>query len=72
MPIELRLAAVQRYVNTLQYNHTGMVFFDINKKRPLKALMEVGGCVCVCGCVDDCLSARLYGSLCDTICACVM
>jgi tubulinyl-Tyr carboxypeptidase len=32
---------MQEYINKLQYNHTGMQFFDIAKNRPLAGLMEV-------------------------------
>lgn len=33
--IENNLLAVQRYMEELQYNHTGTQFFDIKKTRPL-------------------------------------
>lgn len=32
---------IQEFINKLQYNHTGMQFFDIAKNRPLAGLMEV-------------------------------
>ncbi|CAN2390437.1 vasohibin 2 [Pristimantis euphronides] len=34
------LQAVQRYMKTLQYNHTGTQFFEIRKTRPISGLME--------------------------------
>ncbi|XP_030628696.1 tubulinyl-Tyr carboxypeptidase 2 isoform X1 [Chanos chanos] len=34
------LHAVQNYMKTLQYNHTGTQFFEIRKSRPLCGLME--------------------------------
>ncbi|XP_055000629.1 tubulinyl-Tyr carboxypeptidase 2 isoform X2 [Sorex araneus] len=34
------LQAVQGYMKTLQYNHTGTQFFEIRKMRPLSGLME--------------------------------
>ncbi|KAK0131979.1 Vasohibin-2 [Merluccius polli] len=34
------LLAVQNYMKTLQYNHTGTQFFEIKKSRPLCGLME--------------------------------
>ncbi|XP_067097938.1 tubulinyl-Tyr carboxypeptidase 2 [Osmerus mordax] len=34
------LLAVQNYMKTLQYNHTGTQFFEIKKTRPLSGLME--------------------------------
>jgi len=35
-----KLAAVQRYLNRLQYNHTGMQFFNIKKSRSITRLYE--------------------------------
>ncbi|XP_040286348.1 tubulinyl-Tyr carboxypeptidase 2 [Bufo bufo] len=40
MSIPEWLQAVQRYMKTLQYNHTGTQFFEIRKTRPLSGLME--------------------------------
>ncbi|KAL4649183.1 vasohibin-2 [Arapaima gigas] len=34
------LQAIQNYMKTLQYNHTGTQFFEIRKTRPLSGLME--------------------------------
>ncbi|XP_038946923.1 tubulinyl-Tyr carboxypeptidase 2 isoform X3 [Rattus norvegicus] len=34
------LQAIQNYMKTLQYNHTGTQFFEIRKMRPLSGLME--------------------------------
>lgn len=34
------LLAIQNYMKTLQYNHTGTQFFEIKKTRPLCGLME--------------------------------
>uniref|UniRef100_A0A3P9ANF1 Vasohibin 2 n=1 Tax=Esox lucius TaxID=8010 RepID=A0A3P9ANF1_ESOLU len=34
------LLAIQNYMKTLQYNHTGTQFFEIRKTRPLCGLME--------------------------------
>ncbi|KAM6965478.1 LOW QUALITY PROTEIN: tubulinyl-Tyr carboxypeptidase 2 [Aplochiton taeniatus] len=34
------LVAIQNYMKTLQYNHTGTQFFEIRKTRPLCGLME--------------------------------
>ncbi|XP_073484498.1 tubulinyl-Tyr carboxypeptidase 2 isoform X1 [Aquarana catesbeiana] len=34
------LQAVQKYMKTLQYNHTGTQLFEIRKTRPLSGLME--------------------------------
>lgn len=36
-----RIQAVQHYMRQLQYNHTGMQFFEIKKNRPLSGLLEV-------------------------------
>ncbi|XP_071485633.1 tubulinyl-Tyr carboxypeptidase 2-like [Diadema antillarum] len=35
-----RVEAVQNYMKELQYNHTGMQFYEIRKNRPLSGLME--------------------------------
>ena len=35
------LDGIQRYLNQLQYNHTGMQFFEIKKYRPISGLMDV-------------------------------
>nr|XP_020863467.1 vasohibin-2 isoform X2 [Phascolarctos cinereus] len=40
MSIPEWLHAVQNYMKTLQYNHTGTQFFEIRKMRPLSGLME--------------------------------
>ena len=40
-PIKTKLKAVQSYMDSLEYNHTGTQFFDIIKNRPLISLMEV-------------------------------
>ena len=39
--IEEKLALIQQYMERLQYNHTGMQFFEIKKYRPISGLMEV-------------------------------
>ncbi|XP_072503973.1 tubulinyl-Tyr carboxypeptidase 2 isoform X4 [Notamacropus eugenii] len=40
MSIPEWLHAIQNYMKTLQYNHTGTQFFEIRKMRPLSGLME--------------------------------
>ena len=35
-----KIAAVQRYLNRLQYNHTGMQFFNIKKSRSITRLYD--------------------------------
>ena len=35
-----KIAAIQRYLNRLQYNHTGMQFFNIKKNRSINRLYE--------------------------------
>ena len=30
-----KLEKIQKYIDKLQYNHTGVQFFDIRKERPL-------------------------------------
>lgn len=40
-PIRQRLELIQNYMNELQYNHTGMQFFEVKKYRPISGLMEV-------------------------------
>nr|XP_054758973.1 tubulinyl-Tyr carboxypeptidase 2-like [Lytechinus pictus] len=35
-----RLEAIQDYMKELQYNHTGMQFYEIKKNRPLSGLMD--------------------------------
>ena len=34
-PMQGNLWKIQQYMNSLQYNHTGTQFFDINKNKPL-------------------------------------
>ena len=41
MPHAEKLEKIQNYIDKLQYNHTGVQFFDIRKERPLIGLMEV-------------------------------
>ena len=41
IPVRQRLASIQKYLNELQYNHTGMQFFEVKKYRPISGLMEV-------------------------------
>lgn len=36
-----KLEKIQKYMNNLQYNHTGTQFFEIKKNRPISGLMEV-------------------------------
>ncbi len=36
-----KLKNIQNYMNQLQYNHTGMQFFEVKKYRPISGLMEV-------------------------------
>ena len=35
MPNSEKLEKIQSYIEKLQYNHTGVQFFDIRKERPL-------------------------------------
>lgn len=41
MSIQDKLQNIQSYLNQLQYNHTGMQFFEIRKYRPISGLMEI-------------------------------
>ena len=41
MSIQDKLQNVQTYLNQLQYNHTGMQFFEVRKYRPISGLMEI-------------------------------
>ena len=41
IPVRQRLASIQNYINELQYNHTGMQFFEVKKYRPISGLMEI-------------------------------
>ncbi|XP_071834969.1 tubulinyl-Tyr carboxypeptidase 1-like [Apostichopus japonicus] len=36
-----KVQSIQHYMSQLQYNHTGMQFFEIKKTRPLAGLLEV-------------------------------
>ena len=40
MSVLQKIAAVQRYLNRLQYNHTGMQFFNIKKNRSINRLYD--------------------------------
>lgn len=40
LPIKQRLRAVQSFIFSLQYNHTGEQYFSINKQRPLGRVMD--------------------------------
>ena len=39
--MKAKLKAVQTYMESLEYNHTGTQFFDIIKTRPIISQMEV-------------------------------
>lgn len=39
--VRQKLTLIQNYMNALQYNHTGMQFFEVKKFRPLSGLMEI-------------------------------
>ena len=41
IPVRQKLASIQKYMNELQYNHTGMQFFEVKKYRPISGLMEI-------------------------------
>ena len=41
IPMRQKLASIQKYMNELQYNHTGMQFFEVRKYRPLSGLLEI-------------------------------
>ena len=41
MSIHDKLQSIQTYLNQLQYNHTGMQFFEVRKYRPISGLMEI-------------------------------
>lgn len=40
MSLEKKIPAVQKYIESFDYNYTGTQFFDIKKNRPLCGLME--------------------------------
>lgn len=40
VPIAERLERIQKYMNELEYNHTGTQFYEIKKNRPVTGLME--------------------------------
>jgi hypothetical protein len=44
---------IQEYINKLQYNHTGMQFFDIRKERPIAGLMDIARKI-----IDECLPIK--------------
>jgi len=50
---EEKLDKIQEYIDKLQYNHTGMQFFDIRKERPLAGLMDVARKI-----IDECLPIK--------------
>jgi hypothetical protein len=35
-----KLQQINNYIQRLEYNYTGMQFFDINTKRPISGLMD--------------------------------
>ncbi|GLE04485.1 hypothetical protein PINS_up013440 [Pythium insidiosum] len=39
-PIKTRLMAVQNYLNSLEYNYTGTLYFDVNKNRSFKSIVN--------------------------------
>eukprot|EP00794_Sanderia_malayensis_P009855 gene9855-10866_t len=41
MSLLQKLEGIQNYMNQLQYNHTGMQFFEVKKCRSISGLMEV-------------------------------
>lgn len=40
LTIEEKLQHIQQYIQNLEYNYTGMQFFNINANRPLHTLMD--------------------------------
>ncbi len=48
-----KIEKIQEYINKLQYNHTGMQFFDIRKERPIAGLMEIARKI-----IDECLPIK--------------
>ena len=36
-----KIESIQKYMNNLQYNHTGLQFFEVKKYRPICGLIEV-------------------------------
>lgn len=39
-PVEQQLIAIQKFVESFQYNHTGTQLFDVKKDKPLSRLLE--------------------------------
>jgi hypothetical protein len=40
LKIHEKLKLIQNYIQRLEYNYTGMQFFDLNAARPLCGLMD--------------------------------
>ncbi|KAK1329322.1 hypothetical protein QTO34_011504 [Cnephaeus nilssonii] len=57
------LQAIQNYMKTLQYNHTGTQFFEIRKMRPLSGLMETAKEMTRESLPIKCLEAVILGML---------
>eukprot|EP00050_Salpingoeca_kvevrii_P019234 m.83900 g.83900 ORF g.83900 m.83900 type:complete len:404 (-) comp8321_c0_seq1:143-1354(-) len=59
LPSRLKLEAIQQYLSSLQYNHTGTQFFEIRKTRPLGRLMESAKDIIREGLPIKCLEATI-------------
>jgi hypothetical protein len=40
LKVQEKLKLIQNYIQRLEYNYTGMQFFDLNATRPLYGLMD--------------------------------
>ncbi len=40
LKVQEKLQLIQSYIQRLEYNYTGMQFFDLNPVRPLHGLMD--------------------------------
>jgi hypothetical protein len=40
LSVQEKLQQIQTYIQRLEYNYTGMQFFDINTNRPICGLMD--------------------------------
>jgi len=40
LSVQEKLQQIQTYIQRLEYNYTGMQFFDLNANRPISGLMD--------------------------------
>lgn len=40
LSVQEKLQQIQTYIQRLEYNYTGMQFFDLNASRPISGLMD--------------------------------